>query len=104
MLTEGEETRLFVLSTLDSNAGSREHDMNHNYSFGDLQDVLALEVLESGSAGKFYIICNLARHNDWEELSDEEIYESMASPGFSNFAEQIHRLLWLGWSAEALLF
>jgi hypothetical protein len=37
--------------------------------------VLALEILESGSAGKFYMICNLTREDDWEELSDEEIYD-----------------------------
>jgi hypothetical protein len=36
--------------------------------------VLALEILESGSAGKFYMICNLTRQNEWEELSDEKIY------------------------------
>lgn len=34
--------------------------------------VLALEILESGSAGKFYIICNLTREADLE-LSDEDI-------------------------------
>jgi hypothetical protein len=35
--------------------------------------VLALEILESGSAGKFYVICNLT-WSEWEEPSDEEIY------------------------------
>ncbi|MCJ1342621.1 hypothetical protein MMC31_000808 [Peltigera leucophlebia] len=34
--------------------------------------VLALEILESGSAGK--LICNLTRQNEWEELTDEDIY------------------------------
>ncbi|KAH8659532.1 hypothetical protein BGZ61DRAFT_593942 [Ilyonectria robusta] len=35
--------------------------------------VLALEILESGSAGNFYMICNLTRQDDVEELSDEDI-------------------------------
>ena len=39
--------------------------------------VLALEILESGSAGKFYVICNLTRQNEWEELSDAEIYDDL---------------------------
>jgi hypothetical protein len=33
--------------------------------------VLALEILESGSAGKFYMICDLTWQNEWEELSEE---------------------------------
>ena len=36
--------------------------------------VLALEILESGSAGKFYMICNLTRQDECEELTDEDIY------------------------------
>ena len=28
---------------------------------------------ESGSAGKFYMICNLTQQNVWEELNDEDI-------------------------------
>lgn len=35
--------------------------------------VLALDILESGSAGNFYMICNLTRRDDVEELSDEDI-------------------------------
>lgn len=33
-----------------------------------------MEILESGSASEFYIICNLTRQNEWEELTDEDVY------------------------------
>lgn len=44
-------------------------------TWDDTGFVLALEISESGSAGKFYMICNLTRREEWEELSDEDIYD-----------------------------
>lgn len=60
---------------------TRFEDRNSNTSlperqWGDTGFVLALEILASGSStGKLYMICNLTRQNEWEELSDKEIYD-----------------------------
>lgn len=43
-------------------------------SWYDTGFVLALELQRSGLPGTFYVMCNLTWHNDYEEMTDEEIY------------------------------
>lgn len=63
-----------VLSTTNEEGLSHTSLTERHCDWDETGFVLALEILESGSAGKFYIICNLTRQNEWEELTDEDVF------------------------------
>ncbi|RSL42980.1 hypothetical protein CEP54_015272 [Fusarium duplospermum] len=75
--THGREKQTLLFAQLGRVMSTRIDDGHLDASLAgkhwdDTGFVLALEILESGSAGNFYMICNLTREDDLE-LSDEDI-------------------------------
>ena len=76
MLPDNDYKRLIYLSGSVISTRNKEglsHTSLTEEHWDETGFVLALEILESGSAGKFYMIYNLTPQNEWEELTDEDI-------------------------------